>query len=72
MSVDTVTTNGRATPDTVPQAPAGRDDDALPNLAVRHLELVRKFKLSLLVYGCRCWSSRPSGSSRNTRRRTAG
>ena len=50
MSVDTVTTNGRARPDTVPQAPASRDDDALRNLAVRHLELVRKFKLSLVVY----------------------
>ena len=50
MSVDTVTTNGRATPDTVPEAPRGRDDDALRAIAVRHLELVRRFKLTVAGY----------------------
>jgi NADH:ubiquinone oxidoreductase subunit 5 (subunit L)/multisubunit Na+/H+ antiporter MnhA subunit len=50
VPVDTVTTNGRATPETVPETSARRDDDALRSLAVRHLELVRKFKLSLAVY----------------------
>ena len=49
MPVDTVTTNGRATPETVP-ASASSYDDALRSLAVRHLELVRKFKLYLAVY----------------------
>ena len=54
MPVDTVTTNGRATPDNVPetvpvQSPR-RDDDELRSLAVRHLELVRKFRLSIAVY----------------------
>lgn len=50
MPADTVTTNGRATPETIPQAAAPRDEDALRSIAVRHLELVRKFKLTLAVY----------------------
>ena len=50
MPVDTVTTNGRAAPETVPAAAASRDDDVLRLLAARHLERVRQFKLSLAVY----------------------
>ena len=50
MPVDTITTNERVTPETVSGLGETRDDDALRQLAVRHLEAVRRFKLFLAGY----------------------
>jgi hypothetical protein len=51
VPTETSTTNGRAAPEAVAAAPARDDaDDELRQLARRHLEHVRKFKLYLAVY----------------------
>ncbi len=50
MPTETVTTNGRAAPEKVPEIVGSRDDAALRTLALQHLERVRKFKLYLSVY----------------------
>jgi hypothetical protein len=50
VPTETLTTNGRVTPEAVPEIIPSREDDTLRKLALQHLERVRKFKLSLAVY----------------------
>ena len=50
MPTETLTTNERVAPEAVPDLVPLRKDEALRRLALRHLERVRKFKLSLAVY----------------------
>ena len=50
MPTETLTTNERVAPEEVPEIVRNRQDEALRTLALRHLERVRKFKLSLAVY----------------------
>lgn len=50
MPTETLTTNERAAPEKAPEIVRSREDEALRKLALRHLELVRKFKLYLSVY----------------------
>jgi hypothetical protein len=50
VPTETLTTNERVAPDAVPEIVRNREDEALRKLALRHLERVRKFKLSLAVY----------------------
>lgn len=50
MPTETLTTNERVAPEAVPEIARTREDEALRTLALRHLERVRKFKLSLAVY----------------------
>jgi NADH:ubiquinone oxidoreductase subunit 5 (subunit L)/multisubunit Na+/H+ antiporter MnhA subunit len=50
VPTETLTTNERVAPEAVPEIVRGREDEALRKLALRHLERVRKFKLSLAVY----------------------
>ncbi len=50
MPTETRTTNGRVVPEALPEIVRNRDDEALRKLALRHLERVRKFKLSLAIY----------------------
>jgi NADH:ubiquinone oxidoreductase subunit 5 (subunit L)/multisubunit Na+/H+ antiporter MnhA subunit len=50
VPTETLTTNERAAPEAVPELVPKREDEALRRLALRHLERVRKFKLSLAVY----------------------
>ena len=50
MPTETPTTNERVAPEALPEIVRKREDEALRTLALRHLERVRKFKLSLAVY----------------------
>jgi hypothetical protein len=50
VPTETLTTNERVAPEAVPKIVRNRGDEALRKLALRHLERVRKFKLSLAVY----------------------
>ena len=50
MPTETLTTNERVAPEALPEIVRKREDEALRTLALRHLERVRKFKLSLAVY----------------------
>ena len=50
MPTETLTTNERVAPEALPEIVRKREDEALRMLALRHLERVRKFKLSLAVY----------------------
>jgi hypothetical protein len=50
VPTETLTTNERVAPEAAPEIVRKRDDEALRALALRHLERVRKFKLSLAVY----------------------
>jgi hypothetical protein len=50
VPTETLTTNERTRSATGPQVAPTREDDTLRELALRHLEHVRKFKLSLAVY----------------------
>jgi hypothetical protein len=47
VPTETVPRNDRVTSDVVPEIIRSREDDALRELALRHLEHVRKFKLYL-------------------------
>ena len=50
MPTETLTTNERVAPEALPEIVRKREDESLRTLALRHLEHVRKFKLSLAVY----------------------
>lgn len=50
MPTETLTTNERVSSEALPKIVRKREDEALRTLALRHLERVRKFKLSLAVY----------------------
>jgi NADH:ubiquinone oxidoreductase subunit 5 (subunit L)/multisubunit Na+/H+ antiporter MnhA subunit len=50
VPTETLTTSERVAPEAVPEIVPNREDEALRTLALRHLERVRKFKLSLAVY----------------------
>lgn len=50
MPTETPTTNERVAPVDVPKSAPLRKDEELREVAVRHLELVRKFKVYLFVY----------------------
>ena len=50
MPTETLPTNERVAPEAVPEIVRKPEDAALRRLALRHLERVRKFKLSLAVY----------------------
>lgn len=50
MPTETLTTNARVSPEAVPVTVRARNDDAIRELALRHLEHVRKFKLYASAY----------------------
>jgi hypothetical protein len=50
VPTETVTTNERVAPEKVPEIVRSREDETLRELALRHLEHVRKFKLYLSIY----------------------
>jgi hypothetical protein len=50
VPTETLTTNGRVASEETPEPAQSREDEALRTLALRHLEHVRKFKLTLAVY----------------------
>jgi hypothetical protein len=50
VPTETPTTNERVVIETIPEIASGREDEVLRQLALRHLELVRKFKLYLSIY----------------------
>ena len=50
MPTETLTTNERVASEAVPEIGRNQEDEALRRRALRHLERVRKFKLSLAVY----------------------
>lgn len=50
MPTETFTTNERLVPEAVPKTVRTRDDDAIRELALRHLEHIRKFKLYAAAY----------------------
>ena len=50
MAPETLTTNERVSPERAPEVVRSRREEARRNLALRHLECVRRFKQYLSVY----------------------